>query len=198
MINIIWAALIIIGILVGIFTGNVQGVTDSAISSAGTAVTLSLEMIGIMALWLGLMKVAEEAGMVKAMGNLVKPIMVKLFPEVPADHPAMGSMVANMAANFFGLGNAATPLGIKAMQELQELNPNKEEASNSMVMFLAINTSSVTLISSSVIAYRVAAGSANATEVIAPTIVATIASTTVAIIACKILEKLPKYKRENN
>lgn len=198
MINIIWAALIIIGILVGIFTGNVQGVTDSAISSAGTAVTLSLEMIGIMALWLGLMKVAEEAGMVRAMGKLMKPIMIKLFPEVPADHPAMGSIVANMAANFFGLGNAATPLGIKAMQELQDLNTNKEEASNSMVTFLAINTSSVTLISSSVIAYRVAAGSANATEVIAPTIVATIASTTVAIIACKILEKLPKYKREND
>ena len=122
--------------------------------------------------------------------------MIKLFPEVPADHPALGSMVANMAANFFGLGNAATPLGIKAMQELQELNPNKDEASNAMVMFLAINTSSVTLISSSVIAYRTAAGSANAAEVIAPTIVATIVSTTVGIIACKILQKLPSFKRE--
>lgn len=196
MINAIWTGLIVIGVLVGIFTGNVQAVTDSAINSAGTAVTLSLELIGVMALWLGLMKIAEEAGMVRAMGKLMKPIMVKLFPEVPVDHPAMGSIVANMAANFFGLGNAATPLGIKAMQELQDLNTNKDEASNSMVTFLAINTSSVTLISSSVIAYRVAAGSANATEVIAPTIVATIASTTVAIIACKILEKLPKYRRE--
>lgn len=196
MINAIWTGLIVIGVLVGIFTGNVQAVTDSAINSAGTAVTLSLELIGVMALWLGLMKIAEEAGMVRAMGKLMKPIMVKLFPEVPVDHPAMGSIVANMAANFFGLGNAATPLGIKAMQELQDLNINKDEASNSMVTFLAINTSSVTLISSSVIAYRVAAGSANATEVIAPTIVATIASTTVAIIACKILEKLPKYRRE--
>lgn len=196
MINAIWTGLIVIGVLVGIFTGNVQAVTDSAINSAGTAVTLSLELIGVMALWLGLMKIAEEAGMVKAMGKLMKPIMVKLFPEVPVDHPAMGSIVANMAANFFGLGNAATPLGIKAMQELQDLNTNKDEASNSMVTFLAINTSSVTLISSSVIAYRVAAGSANATEVIAPTIVATVVSTTVAIIACKVLEKLPKYRRE--
>ena len=192
MINAIWCGLIVIGILVGIFTGNVQAVTDSAIESAGTAVTLSLEMIGVMALWLGLMKIAEEAGMVKAMGNLMKPLLVKLFPEIPADHPAMGSIVAN----FFGLGNAATPLGIKAMQELQLLNDNKDEASNSMVMFLAINTSSVTLISSSTIAYRVAAGSANATEIIAPTIVATIMSTAVAIISCKFLEKLPKYKRE--
>lgn len=196
MINAIWCGLIVIGILVGIFTGNVQAVTDSAISSAGTAVTLSIEMIGVMALWLGLMKIAEEAGMVKAMGNLMKPLLVKLFPEVPADHPAMGSIVANMAANFFGLGNAATPLGIKAMQELQLLNDNKDEASNSMVMFLAINTSSITLISSSTIAYRVAAHSANATEIIAPTIVATIVSTTVAIISCKFLEKLPKYRRE--
>ena len=142
------------------------------------------------------MKIAEEAGMVRAMGRAMKPLMIRLFPEVPADHPAMGSMVANMAANFFGLGNAATPLGIKAMQELQDLNTNKDEASNAMVMFLAINTSSVTLISSSVIAYRTAAGSANATEIIAPTIIATIASTAVGIISCKILQKLPAFKRE--
>ena len=187
MINAIWCGLIVIGILVGIFTGNVQAVTDSAIESAGTAVTLSLEMIGVMALWLGLMKIAEEAGMVKAMGNLMKPLLVKLFPEIPADHPAMGSIVTNMEAIFFGVGNSAPPLGIKAMQELQLLNDNKDEASNSMVMFLAINTSSVTLISSSTIAYRVAAGSANATEIIAPTIVATIMSTAVAIISCKFL-----------
>ena len=177
-------------------TGHTQEVTDAAISYAGTGVTLSLEMIGIMALWLGLMKIAEEAGMVRGLGRLMKPIMVKLFPDVPADHPAMGSMVANMAANVFGLGNAATPLGIKAMKELQDLNPNKDEASNAMIMFLAINTSSVTLISSSVIAYRVAAGSANGPEIIAPTIVATTVSTVVAVIACKIFEKLPKYRRE--
>lgn len=147
-------------------------------------------------MWLGLMKIAEEAGIVRGMGLLVKPIMVRLFPEVPADHPAMGSIVANMAANFFGLGNAATPLGIKAMQELQDLNENKDEASNAMVMFLAINTSSVTLISSSTIAYRSAAGAVNPADIIAPTIVATVVSTTVAIVACKLLEKLPKYKRE--
>ena len=157
MINAIWGLLIIIGILVGIFTGNVQSLTDAAINSAGTGVTLSLELIGVMALWLGLMKIAEEAGIIAGLGRLMKPIMVRLFPSIPADHPAMGRIVANMAANIFGLGNAATPLGLKAMQELQELNDNKEEASDAMIMFLAINTSSVTLISSSVIAYRVAA-----------------------------------------
>ena len=196
MINFIWCGMIVIGIVVGVLTGNIEAVSTAAIEWAETAVELSLGLIGVMALWLGLMKIAEEAGIVRGMGLLVKPIMVKLFPEVPADHPAMGSIVANMAANFFGLGNAATPLGIKAMQELQDLNENKEEASNAMVTFLAINTSSVTLISSSIIAYRSAAGAANPADVIGPTIIATAVSTTVAIIACKVLEKLPKYKRE--
>lgn len=196
MINFIWCGMIVIGIVVGVLTGNIEAVSTAAIEWAETAVELSLGLIGVMALWLGLMKIAEEAGIVRGMGLLMKPIMVRLFPEVPADHPAMGSIVANMAANFFGLGNAATPLGIKAMQELQDLNENKEEASNAMVMFLAINTSSVTLISSSTIAYRSAAGAANPADIIAPTIVATVVSTTVAIVACKLLEKLPKYKRE--
>ena len=196
MINFIWCGMIVIGIVVGVLTGNIEAVSTAAIEWAETAVELSLGLIGVMALWLGLMKIAEEAGIVRGMGLLVKPIMVRLFPEVPADHPAMGSIVANMAANFFGLGNAATPLGIKAMQELQDLNENKEEASNAMVTFLAINTSSVTLISSSIIAYRSAAGAVNPADVIGPTIIATAVSTTVAIIACKVLEKLPKYKRE--
>ena len=196
MINYIWCGMIIIGIIVGTLTGNIEVVSTAAIEWAETAVELSLGLIGVMALWLGLMKIAEEAGIVRGMGLLMKPIMAKLFPEVPADHPAMGSIVANMAANFFGLGNAATPLGIKAMQELQDLNENKDEASNAMVMFLAINTSSITLISSSIIAYRSAAGAANPADVIGPTIIATAVSTTVAIIACKVLEKLPKYKRE--
>ena len=185
MINFIWCGMIVIGIVVGVLTGNIEAVSTAAIEWAETAVELSLGLIGVMALWLGLMKIAEEARIVRGMGLLMKPIMVRLFPEVPADHPAMGSIVANMAANFFGLGNAATPLGIKAMQELQDLNENKEEASNAMVTFLAINTSSVTLISSSIIAYRSAAGAANPADVIGPT-----------IIASKVLEKLPKYKRE--
>ena len=196
MINFIWCGMIVIGIVVGVLTGNIEAVSTAAIEWAETAVELSLGLIGVMALWLGLMKIAEEARIVRGMGLLMKPIMVRLFPEVPADHPAMGSIVANMAANFFGLGNAATPLGIKAMQELQDLNENKDEASNAMVMFLAINTSSITLISSSIIAYRSAAGAANPADVIGPTIIATAVSTTVAIIACKVLEKLPKYKRE--
>ncbi len=196
MINGIWAGLIIIGVVISMFNGNIGAVTDSAISSSKTAVEIAIGLVGIMALWLGLMKVAEEAGLVKALGKALRPIMKRLFPEIPEDHPAVGSIVANVAANFFGLGNAATPLGIKAMQELQELNSNKDEASDAMVLFLAINTSSVTLISSSVIAYRAAANSANITEIIAPTIIATMISTAVAIVSCKTLQKLNSFKRE--
>nr|WP_307776225.1 nucleoside recognition domain-containing protein [uncultured Cetobacterium sp.] len=196
MINGIWAGLIIIGVVISMFNGNIGAVTDSAISSSKTAVEIAIGLVGVMALWLGLMKVAEEAGLVKALGKALRPIMKRLFPEIPEDHPAVGSIVANVAANFFGLGNAATPLGIKAMQELQELNSNKDEASDAMVLFLAINTSSVTLISSSVIAYRAAANSANITEIIAPTIIATMISTAVAIVSCKTLQKLNSFKRE--
>ena len=125
MINIIWMVLLVGGITIGVLTGNTQAVTDALMSNAETAVELSMGLIGMMALWLGLMKIAEEAGLVKLIGNSLKPIMKFLFPEVPKDHPAMGSMVMNIAANILGLGNAATPLGIKAMQELQELNEEK-------------------------------------------------------------------------
>ena len=195
MINGIWTGLILIGIIVAIFTGNIEKVNSSIISSSTSAVELVIGLIGIMTLWMGLMKIAEEAGIVKAVGKLLEPLLKKVFPEIPKDHPAFGSMVANLMANFFGLDNAATPLGIKAMQDLQILNENKEEASDAMVMFLAINTSSVVLISTSVLAFRTAANSTNPTEVIAPTIIATTISTAVAIIICKLLGKLPVFKR---
>ena len=197
MINAIWVGLILIGIVISMFTGTVQGVTDSVVSSAKTAVEISIGLIGIMSFWLGLMKVAEKAGLVQLLGKALRPLMRLLFPEIPENHPANGSIVANIAANFLGLGNAATPLGIKAMQELQDLNENKDEATDAMVLFLAINTSSVTLVSSSVLVYRAAANSANVSEIIAPTIVATLISTTVAIISCKMLQKLKKFKRED-
>lgn len=197
MINAIWVGLILIGIVISMFTGTVQGVTDSVVSSAKTAVEISIGLIGIMSFWLGLMKVAEKAGLVQLLGKALRPLMRLLFPEIPENHPANGSIVANIAANFLGLGNAATPLGIKAMQELQDLNENKDEATDAMVLFLAINTSSVTLVSSSVLAYRAAVNSANVSEIIAPTIVATLISTTVAIISCKMLQKLKKFKRED-
>lgn len=194
MINYIWAGLLIIGFVVGIATGKVDAVTNAAIEYANTGVELSMGLIGVMALWLGVMKIAEEAGLVEKLAKGLKPIMVRLFPDVPADHPAMGAMIMNMAANILGLGNAATPLGLKAMQELQELNPEKDTATDAMVTFLAINTSSITLIPSESIAILVAAGAKNPTEIIGPAIIATTASTVVAVIVAKLLAKTSRYR----
>lgn len=194
MINVIWFLLLAAGIIVGAINGNMDAVTEAAINSAKTGVDLSLGLIGVMALWLGIMKIAEDSGIIKSVAKALRFIMVPLFPEVPEDHPAMGAMIMNMAANVLGLGNAATPLGLKAMQELQKLNPNKDTATNAMCTFLAINTSSVTLIPASVIALRASAESANAAEIIGPTIVATVASTVAAVIAVKLLQKLPAFQ----
>lgn len=193
MINVIWFLLLAIGIVVGVANGRTQEVTEAAIDSAETAVELAIGLIGIMALWLGIMKIAEEGGLVRLLAKAVKPVMVRLFPDVPAEHPAMGSMLMNIAANILGLGNAATPLGLKAMIELQKINPHKETASNAMCTFLALNTSSLTLIPATIIGLRAAADSQNPTEVIGPIIVATTASTIAAIIAVKLLEKLPVF-----
>lgn len=197
MLNVIWLGMIVIGVIVAIFTGNLQAVTDAAISSAETAVELSIGLIGVMSLWLGIMAIAEKAGMIKSLGKGLNPIMKKLFPEIPAEHPAMGAMIMNIAANILGLGNAATPFGIKAMQELETLNDHEGVATDAMVMFLAINTSSVTLIPATVIAMRSAAGSTNPTEVIGPIILTTTISTVSAIILAKLFAKRKRYKVEN-
>lgn len=194
LINIIWASLIIIGFLVGTLNGNLEVVTSAAIDSAKGAVELSFGLIGVMGLWLGIMKIGEDSGLIRSLARLLKPAMKILFPDVPADHPAMGAMIMNISANILGLGNAATPFGLKAMEELQRLNRKKDTATNAMVTFLAINTSSVTLIPSSTIAILSAAGSTNPTEIIGPTIIATTVSTIVAITVSKILQNTPKYR----
>jgi len=194
MINVIWFLLIAIGIIYGGINGQIEAVTDSAINSVKLAVDLSLGLIGVMALWLGIMKIAEEAGLVELLARAVKPVTVKLFPDVPADHPAMGAIIMNLAANMLGLGNAATPLGLKAMQELQKLNKFKDTATNAMCTFLAINTSSVQLIPATVIALRASAGSLNPAEIIGTTLVATTCSTVAGIIAVKFFEKLPMFR----
>lgn len=193
MINIIWFILIFIGILTAILTGNVQAVTESAINGAKDAVQLSIGLIGVMSLWLGIMNIAEKSGLVNKIGHLLRPILKHLFPDIPENHPAMGSIVMNISANILGLGDAATPLGLKAMQELQTLNKTKDTATNSMCTFLAINTSSITLVPATVIAYRSAAGSTNPTQIIGPTIIATLIATIVALISANVLSKLPKY-----
>jgi len=157
------------------------------IDAAGGAVTLAIGLVGVMALFLGLMKVAEEGGLLRIIAKVLRPLMVRLFPDVPADHPAMGSMILNMSANALGLGNAATPFGIRAMQQLDDLNPHKGTATDAMALFLAINTSSVTLLPTGVIALRAAAGSADPAGIVPTTLFATICSTAVAIVSAKLL-----------
>ncbi|MCG8425739.1 MAG: spore maturation protein [Chromatiales bacterium] len=157
--------------------------SKAMIDSAGGAVELAIGLVGVMALFLGLMKIAEEGGLLTILARLIRPMMVRLFPDVPAEHPAMGAMILNMSANVLGLGNAATPFGIRAMQELNKLNPHQGVATDSMVLFLAINTSSITLLPTGVIALRASAGSADPAGILPTTLFATACSTVIAIIA---------------
>ena len=163
-----------------------EALSAGMIDAATNAVTLAIGLIGVMTLFLGLMKVAEAGGLLTVIARLLRPAMVRLFPEVPAGHPAMGAMIMNLAANVMGLGNAATPFGIRAMQELDKLNPEKGTATNAMVLFLAINTSSVTLLPTGVIALRAAAGSSDPASILPTTLFATACSTGIAIIAAKL------------
>ncbi|HIB04287.1 MAG TPA: nucleoside recognition protein [Candidatus Marinimicrobia bacterium] len=191
MLNYIWFGMMLIAVVVGIFTGNIDAVTEAAINMAKTAVEIAIGLIGIMALWLGTMKIAEESGLIRIIARALRPITIRLFPDVPEDHPAIGSIVLNMAANILGLGNAATPLGLKAMEELQELNPNKDTATNAMCTFLAINTSSVQFILPATV---VALMGVVSNQIFITTILATGLSTVAAIIAVKSLEKMKRFQ----
>jgi spore maturation protein SpmA/spore maturation protein SpmB len=169
--------------------------SKSMVDSAAGSVDLALGLVGVMTLFLGLMKVAESGGLLTIVARLIRPLMVRLFPAVPPDHPAMGSMILNMSANALGLGNAATPFGIRAMQELDKLNPVKGTATDAMILFLAINTSNVTLLPTGVIAIRAAAGSQDPAGILPTTLFATLFSTIIAIFAAKLYGKLPFFKR---
>jgi len=173
-----------------------KNVTNEAIGKAGVAVKIALGLIGIMALWLGVMKVAEDAGLIAKLSNLIKPITKKLFPEIPSDHPAIGAMLMNISANMLGLGNAATPFGLKAMDELDKLNPEKGTATNAMVTFLAINTAGLTLIPVTAIAVRAAQGSADPAIIIGTSIFGATCATVTGIVAAKLFEKFPITKGE--
>jgi spore maturation protein A len=192
--NYIWALLILGGVLFAAVNGTMAESTQAVIEAAKDAVELAIGLIGIMAFWLGLMRLAERAGLVHLLSKLLRPVLRPLFPEIPSGDPAFGAIIANFAANILGLGNSATALGLKAMQELDRLNPNKKTATNAMCTFLAINTSSVTLVPATVIAIRASAGSAQPAEIIGTVIAATGISTIVAIIAVKTLSKLPVFK----
>ena len=166
-----------------------EALGKSMVEAASGSVTLALGLVGVMALFLGVMKIAEKGGLLVIIARTVQPLMLKLFPDVPDGHPAMGAMVLNISANVLGLGNAATPFGIRAMQELDRLNPHKGTASDSMVLFLVINTASVTLLPTGVIALRAAAGSQDPAGIVSTTLFATIVSTAVAIVAALLLRR---------
>ena len=184
-INNIWLAMILISVVVAAFKGNMEAVTHSSFDSAKAAVTLAIGLIGAMALWLGLMKVLEAAGALDFISRLIYPVMKKIFPDIPEGHPALSAIIMNMSANMLGLGNAATPIGIKAMKELDRINPEKGTATDSMALFLAINTSSITVLPLGVITVRAVAGAVSPAAIIIPAILATTVSTITAIFASK-------------
>ncbi|MFV0416962.1 MAG: nucleoside recognition domain-containing protein [Chthoniobacterales bacterium] len=195
MLNYLWLGLVLAAVLLGGFTGRLPEVATGAIDAAKMAVmNLALPLAGVMALWLGIMQLAEKSGLIGHLAMALRPILRRIFPEVPADHPAMGSIVMNMAANMLGLSNAATPLGLRAMQDLEKINPHPGTASNAMCTFLALNTSSVQLIPATAVAILAAGGSKEPTIIIGTAFAATLCSTIAALIGVKTLQHLPIYR----
>jgi len=192
--NYIWLALVLLAVAIGGWNDRFKDVTNGALDGAKTAVTIAIGLWGVMALWLGVMRLAERAGLVQRIAYGLRPLMLRLFPEVPPDHPAMGSMLMNMAANMLGLGNAATPLGLRAMRDLESLNPRPSVASNAMCTFLAINTSSVQLIPATAIAILASAGSTRPTVIVGTAFFATLCAATVAVISAKVFERLAFFQ----
>ncbi|MGA7160868.1 MAG: nucleoside recognition domain-containing protein [Bacteroidota bacterium] len=175
---------------------KIRAITKAALDYADTAVTISLGLIGVMALWLGIVKIAEEAGLLKVLTRLLTPVTSRLFPDVPQDSPAIAAMIMNIAANMLGLNNAATPLGLKAMEELNKLNPKLGTATNAMCTFLVINTAGLTLVPATAIAIRAAQGSAEPGIIIGTSIFGAGCATIAGLVSVKILERLPHYKRD--
>lgn len=200
--NYIWIAFFLIAFIVAIGKLVIGGDTavfteiiNASFASAKTGFEISLGLTGILSLWLGIMKIGEKGGVIQAFARLAAPVFSKLFPDIPRDHPVTGSIFMNLSANLLGLDNAATPMGLKAMQQLQELNPNKESASNSMVMFLCINASGLTLIPITIMMYRAQLGAANPSDVFLPIMLATFTSTLVAILAVCVRQKINILQR---
>jgi len=183
MVNWIWLAMIAVGYAASAWRGDVETATQAVFEGAKSGVAVCFGLISILTFWMGMMRIAEDSGLIGKLAKLLRPVVHVLFPSVPKDHPAVGYIMSNMSANLLGLGNAATPMGIKAMQELQKLNPLKDTASPAMCTLLALNTASITLIPTTLIAIRINFESANPTEIVGPTLIATAIATSVAIIA---------------
>lgn len=197
MLNYIWLGMILVAVIVGGLTGRLGEVSTTLVDKSQYAVMeLVLPLGGLITLWLGIVRLVERSGMIVILSRVLRPVLRLLFPSVPADHPAMGAMVLNMGANMLGAGNAATPLGLRAMQQLDRLNPHKGTATDAMAMFLAINTSSVTIIPATAVGVLAAEGASNPTAIIGPAILATLCSTLVAVVAARFLSRLPVFSFE--
>ncbi|MFC4599123.1 nucleoside recognition domain-containing protein [Cohnella hongkongensis] len=201
MVNWIWMGMIVFSVIYGAANGKMEAVAEAAFGGAQTGVTVCLGLISILVFWMGLMRIAEVAGLVRKLSDLLAPVVRRLFPDVPSDHPAMGYILSNMSANLLGLGNAATPMGIKAMQELQKLNPEPTVATPAMCTLLALNTASITLVPTTIIAIRMNFGAVHPADIVAPTLLATLVATCAAIAAdrwYRSRNKLPPaYKARN-
>lgn len=189
MINYIWFILIFLGILVAIFTGNGAEISTTIVESADSTVKFIIGLVGIMCFWCGVMKIAEKSGLTQKLARLMKPLLKFLFKDAGKDEKALGAIVMNLTANMMGLSNAATPFGIKAMEEMDRLNPNKGRASNDMALFLVMNAACIQLVPSTIILIRAAAGSSNPGAIILPAILSTASAAIVGVICCKILQR---------
>lgn len=196
MLNLIWVGLIAVGVFVAAVSGRIDAVTEASMNGAKLGVETIISLTGIMIFWLGLSRVAEKAGLIQALGRALRPIFRHIFPDIPRDHPALGSILMNVVANMLGLGQAATPFGLKAMKELQSLNDGRDEASPPMVTFLVLNTAGVTLIPATVVALRAAAGSANPSEIVGATLVATLSSTCIALTIDALIRRAARRREQ--
>ena len=193
MVNVIWVLLILIAIIYSLLTGQVETINNGILTHATSGVNLILEMMPLIVLWTGIMKIAEKSGLLHVFARALNPLLRRLFPSLPRNHKALGYIASNIGANMLGLGSAATPFGLKAMESLQELNPKKEEASRSMITFLVLNTSGLTLIPTTIISMRMLYKSVSPTEIIVPCILATTISTIVGLLLDRILYYRSKH-----
>lgn len=189
MINYIWFILIFLGIIVGLATGNGEIISKAIVNSSGNTVTFIIDLVGIMCFWCGVMKVAEKSGFTEVLSKILKPVLKLIFKEAARDEKALGSIVMNLTANMMGLSNAATPFGIKAMEEMDRLNNNKGTASNDMALFLVLNAACIQLVPSTIISIRAASGSNNPGIIILPALISTSVAALVGVICCKILQR---------
>ena len=192
MVNIIWLSMILIGVIYGLFTGNIETINNTIIDSTKVSLDLFMKIFPVVAIWMGIMEIAEESKLLQKLSNSLSPLLTKLFPEIPKGHESLSYIASNVIANMFGLGNAATPFGLKAMDSLQKLNKKKDTASRSMITFLVLNTSGVTIVPTTIISLRLMYGSLEPTKIVGACIISTICSTIGGLIVDRILAR--RYK----